>query len=48
VRTRTLNQDGAEVCSFRRTFYVYRRGAEQLRDTFPTPATELSLEGEGS
>lgn len=48
VRTRTLNQDGAEVCSFRRTFYVYRRGAEQLRDTFPTPATELTLEGEGA
>lgn len=45
VRTRTLNQDGAEVCSFRRTFYVYRRGAEQLRDTFPTPVTELTLEG---
>lgn len=44
VRTRTLNQDGAEVCSFRRTFYVYRRGAEQLRDTFPTPATELRLD----
>jgi itaconyl-CoA hydratase len=48
VRTRTLNQDGAEVCSFRRTFYVYRRGAEQLRDTFPTPATELTLEAGGA
>ncbi|MGY1694712.1 MULTISPECIES: MaoC family dehydratase [unclassified Geodermatophilus] len=46
VRTRTLNQDGAEVCSFRRTFYVYRRGAEQVRDTFPTPATELTLDDE--
>lgn len=44
VRTRTLNQDGDEVCSFRRTFYVYRRGAEQLRDTFPTPARELTLD----
>lgn len=44
VRTRTLNQEGVEVCSFRRTFYVYRRGAEQLRDTFPTPETELRLD----
>lgn len=44
VRTRTLNQDGVEVCSFRRTFYVYRRGAQQLRDTFPTPAIELRLD----
>jgi acyl dehydratase len=48
VRTRTLNQDGAEVCSFRRTFYVYKRGAEQLTGTFPTAQTELSIEGEGS
>lgn len=35
VRTRTLNQDGAEVCSFKRTFYVYKRGAEQLEGLFP-------------
>lgn len=35
VKTRTLNQDGDEVCSFKRTFYVYKRGAEQLRDAFP-------------
>lgn len=35
VRTRTLNQDGAEVCSFKRTFYVYRQGAEQLEGIFP-------------
>lgn len=35
VHTRTLNQDGKEVCSFERTFYVYRRGAEQLMDLFP-------------
>jgi acyl dehydratase len=48
VRTRTLNQDGAEVCSFRRTFYVYKRGAEQLTGTFPTAQTPLRLEGEGS
>jgi len=35
VTTRTLNQDGKEVCSFRRTFYVYKRGAEQLHGVFP-------------
>lgn len=41
VRTRALNQDGVEVCTFLRTFYVYRKGAEQLEDVFPTPATPL-------
>jgi acyl dehydratase len=35
VKTRTLNQDGVEVCSFKRTFYVYKRGAEQVADIFP-------------
>jgi itaconyl-CoA hydratase len=35
VRTRTLNQDGEEVCSFRRTFFVYKRGAPELIDIFP-------------
>lgn len=35
VRTRTLNQDGAEVCSFRRTFYVFKRGAAQAENRFP-------------
>jgi acyl dehydratase len=35
VRTRTLNQEGEEVCSFRRTFYVYKRGAPALLDVFP-------------
>ena len=44
VRTRTLNQDGAEVCSFRRTFYVYKRGAEQVEDIFPTGQTPLTLD----
>ena len=35
VKTRTLNQDGVEVCSFERTFYVYRQGATQVEDVFP-------------
>ncbi|WP_256839410.1 MaoC family dehydratase [Ornithinimicrobium faecis] len=35
VRTRTLNQDGVEVCTFLRTFYVYKKGAPQLDNLFP-------------
>ncbi|MEQ6902542.1 MaoC family dehydratase [Nocardioides sp. YIM 152588] len=35
VKTRTLNQHGDEVCSFKRTFYVYKAGAEQLEGIFP-------------
>jgi acyl dehydratase len=35
VKTRTLNQDRDEVCSFKRMFYVYKRGAEQLEGIFP-------------
>ena len=46
VRTRTLNQHGDEVCSFKRTFYVYRRGAEQLQGIFPTGKRPLTLEAE--
>lgn len=44
VRTRTLNQDGVEVCSFKRTFYVYKRGAEQVADLFPEGKTPLRAE----
>ncbi|MDA0638751.1 MaoC family dehydratase [Nonomuraea sp. MCN248] len=44
VKTRTLNQDGKEVCSFNRTFYVYKRGAEQIEGLFPTAEQPLSLE----
>ena len=46
VRTRTLNQDGTEVCSFKRTFYVYKKGAKQLEGIFPEGPTPMSLEGE--
>jgi itaconyl-CoA hydratase len=41
VKTRTLNQDGKEVCSFRRTFLVHRRGSEQLAGMFPVGETPL-------
>lgn len=46
VRTRTLNQDGVEVCSFRRTFYVYKEGAPQVENMFPQAQTPLSVENE--
>ena len=42
VKTRTLNQDGDEVCSFKRTFYVYKRGAEQLEELFPVAKKPLA------
>ena len=35
VRTRTLNQDGDEVCSFRRTFYVYKQRRRAGRGHLP-------------
>ncbi|MBX6748811.1 MAG: MaoC family dehydratase [Micromonosporaceae bacterium] len=46
VRTRTLNQNGDEVCSFKRTFYVYKRGAEQVEGIFPEGRTPLTLDQE--
>ncbi len=44
VRTRSLNQDGEEVLSFKRTFYVYKRGAEQAAGTFPVARHPISGE----
>ncbi len=35
IRTRTLNQDGEQVLSFLRTFYIYKRGAERAKSKFP-------------
>jgi len=37
VKTRTLNQHGEEVCSFKRTFLVHRRGSPHLIDPRPQP-----------
>lgn len=37
IRTRGLNQDGDQVVSWKRTFFVYRRGAEAARSPFPEP-----------
>jgi itaconyl-CoA hydratase len=41
ARTRTVNQDAAVVCSFLRTFYVYRRGAPQVEGVFPQAVPPL-------
>lgn len=41
VKTRTLNQHGDEVLSFRRTFYVYKHSASGAQSTFPTAKTPL-------
>lgn len=41
VKTRTLNQDGVEVLAFKRSFYVYKRGAEQLQGIFPKARTPI-------
>ncbi|MCD9198701.1 MaoC family dehydratase [Aeromicrobium wangtongii] len=46
VHTRTLNQDGDEVCSFKRMFYVYKQGAEQVEGIFPEGKKPLPQVGE--
>ena len=43
VRTRTINQEGTEVLSFHRTFYVYRADSPQLADRFPTAKTSIEV-----
>jgi itaconyl-CoA hydratase len=48
IRTRTLNQDGVEVLTFKRTFYVHKRGADRARSQFPQSQTPLSLEAEAA
>ena len=40
LRTRGINQKGETVIEFRRSFMVYRRTAEEVADTFPTPAED--------
>ncbi|GGF53086.1 monoamine oxidase [Marmoricola endophyticus] len=48
VRTRTLNQDAVEVCTFLRTFLVHKRGSEQLGEVFPQAAEPMTAEGRGA
>jgi acyl dehydratase len=35
IKTRSINQDGAVVLSYKRKFYVYKTAADLQRDTFP-------------
>ena len=42
IRTRGLNQDGKQVVGWKRTFFVYKRGAEGARSPFPEP--EIAIE----
>jgi itaconyl-CoA hydratase len=37
VATRTVNQNGVQVCSFERTFYVHKRGSAALDGVRPQP-----------
>jgi acyl dehydratase len=37
IQSRGLNQDGVEVVRWKRTFLVYRRGAEGAETVFPNP-----------
>lgn len=37
IRTRGINQDGEEVVRWKRTFMVYRRGADEAQIPFPEP-----------
>lgn len=46
VRSRGLNQDGVEVLTFKRAFYVHRRDAPRAASHFPQVAVPLSLENE--
>jgi itaconyl-CoA hydratase len=39
IRTRTVNQEGVEVLSFKRTFYAYRSDAPQVATPFPVART---------
>jgi itaconyl-CoA hydratase len=43
IHTRTINQEGIEVLSFNRTFYVYRTGAPQVTDRFPVAKTPIEV-----
>jgi hypothetical protein len=43
IRTRGINQHGATVIEFRRTFMVYRRGAPEAEALFPEPAAEWTV-----
>ena len=37
IRTRGLNQDGTQVIGWKRTFFVFKRGADGAKSPFPQP-----------
>jgi itaconyl-CoA hydratase len=43
VRTRGINQRREVVIEYRRSFMIYKRGAEEVRDAFPGTETEWSV-----
>ncbi|MEU3270494.1 MaoC family dehydratase [Saccharomonospora sp. NPDC006951] len=43
IKTRTLNQNGEEVLSFMRTFYVHKRGADRSGSSFPEAVTPFTV-----
>lgn len=43
MRSRGINQRREIVIEFRRTFMVYRRGAPEVRDTFPATDADWSV-----
>jgi itaconyl-CoA hydratase len=42
IKTRTLNQDGIDVLSFERVFYVHKRGSKVIEDIWPEPKTSIA------
>lgn len=42
VMTRGLNQKGETVMTFRRSFYVYKRGADRAESSFPGAADSIT------
>jgi acyl dehydratase len=43
IRSRGINQRAEVAIEFRRTVMVYRRGAEQVQDTFPITAADWGV-----
>lgn len=43
IKTRTVNQNGDEVLSFLRTFYIHKRGASRAQSSFPEVKQPLTV-----
>lgn len=48
VYTRSMNQDGEIVCSFRRTFYVFKKSAQRATSTFPAAPVAMPAASDSS